>query len=117
MAQLLRYSVDIHSSIKVINIVGCINVTTSAKLVNIGNLLTAQESIILNLESVDLITVTGLEALTDISVNAKEAGKRVVLLHAPDDFKKLAEAFDYYKFMIFSNNLEEAVTKIKFFAN
>jgi len=99
----------------VINVVGDINVVTSAKLVNIVNLLTSQESIILNLESVQLVTVAGLESLTDISMNAKEAGKRVILLKASDDLKNLAEALDYYKLLIFSDNLDEAVTKIKFF--
>ena len=115
MAQLLRYSVDIHNSIKVINVVGDINVVTSAKLVNIVNLLVSQENIILNLESVQLVTVAGLESLTDISMNAKEAGKRVILLKASDDFKKLAEILNYYEFLIFADNLDEAATKIKFF--
>ena len=117
MAQVLRYSVDIHNLIKVINVQGDVNVITCAKLVNIVNLLTTQESIILNLESVQLITVAGLEALTDISMNAKEMGRRVVLFKTSDDFKKLAETFDYYRFLIFSDSLDEAVTKIKFYTD
>jgi anti-anti-sigma factor len=117
LAQLLKYSVDMHNFIKVINVAGTINVITSIKLINIVNLLTLQESIILNLESVQLITAAGLEALIDISTSAKEAGKRVVLLQASNDFKDLAEALDYYKFFIFSDNLDEAATKIKFFTN
>ena len=117
MRQLLKYSVDIHSSIKVINVVGSINVVTSMKLINIVNLLTSQESIILNFESVELVTVAGLESLTDVSMNARESGKRVVLLNASFEFKKLAEALDYYRFLIFADSLDEAVTKINFFTD
>ena len=117
MAQLLRYSVDLHNFIKVINVVGDINVMTCTKLVNIVNLLTMQESIILNLESVQLITAAGLEALVEISINAKDAGKRVVLFQASNEFKNLAESLDYFKFFIFADSLEEAATKIKVFTS
>jgi len=115
LPQLLRYSVDIHNVIKVINIVGSINVTTSAKLQNIINLLTMQESIILNLEAVQLITTAGLETLVEISKNAREMGKRVILFKASDDFKNLVEGLDYYRFLVFADTLDEAATKIKFF--
>jgi anti-anti-sigma factor len=90
---------------------------TSAKLVNIVNLLTEQENIILNLEFVQFVTSTGLEALIEISASAKDSGKRVVLLKASDDFKNLAEALDYYKLFIFADSLEEAMIKIKFFTS
>ena len=117
MVQQLKYNVDIYRSTKVINVEGSINVVTSIKLINIVNLLTSQESIVLNLESVELITVAGLESLTDVSMNARETGKRVVLLNAPFEFKKLAESLDYYKFLIFADSLDEAVTKINFFTD
>ena len=116
MTQLLRYTVDIYNSAKVIDVTGSINITTAAKLQNIVNLLTMQESVVLNLESVQLITTAGLETLVEISRNAKERGKRVVLFKASDDFKDFAESLDYFKFLVFAEALDEAVTKIKFFA-
>ena len=115
MDELLKYYLSEFEDITVLELNGSINSSTVELLGRIIRHLSDEISIIINLKSISSITTAGLKTLTDISFDAKEENKRVVLLGASDDFIRMTEIYDLYNIFTFATTLQEGKMKINLF--
>jgi anti-anti-sigma factor len=114
---MLTFSIREHEGIKLLELSGSINVNTVDNLKIISERIIQNESLIISLEAVDLITSTGINSLAEISINAKKTGSRVILLWPDEELIRMAESLDLIDYLIFASSIEEALTKIRFFSS
>jgi anti-anti-sigma factor len=112
---MLNYAFREYEGNKVIELSGSLTSSTIEKFLDIVVNFIDKESIIINVENLSLVTTAGLKTLVDISYEAKEHEKRVIILWPNNDLMKIAEELGFYHHLIFADSFEEADTKIKFF--
>ncbi len=112
---MLNYTVRDADGQRIIELSGGLDVTTVNTFKNALMNTSERDSLVLNMENINLVTIAGIRALVDLSFHAKEHGKRVVLLWPRENLLKLAESMEVFSYLIFAHSIEEAKTKIKFF--
>lgn len=115
MESLLKYVIDEYEGIKVIVLHGSLNSSTSVTFKKIVYKFLKSNSVILNMETVTSITTAGLKAITDVSYDAREDGKRVVVMQPSYKFITLTETLNLSRYFTFSKSLEESKKKIDVF--
>lgn len=109
------YTIEDHEGIKVVNLNGSISKVTRKDISSLILKLVSQNSVIVNMTDVTLVTASGLEALIDVSSEARKKNKRVVFLGANKNLRHLIEVFDVYEHFILVNSIAEGQMKIKFY--
>lgn len=115
MPDLLNYTVRDYEGIKVIDFVGNLSANTSKSFETIVKRISEKENLILNLININMVTITGINSLINSSYFAKEHGKRIIVLWANENLMEVVSMMEAHRHLIFSDSLEEAKTKIKFY--
>lgn len=111
----LNFSIEDHESIKIVNLVGNITNISKHQFIEIINQLSQKNSVILNMKEVNLITSSGLEALVDVCMAARQKNKRVLIMGLKENLFKIIDAMDQYEFFIFIENIDEGKLKLKYY--
>jgi anti-anti-sigma factor len=109
----LNYTLNELDGFYILGLSGSLTVISFEALISVVHNLTESENIVIDMEGVDFLTSSGINALVDISFYAKERGHRVILMHISDDIIDLIDFVDYYSHFIFAGNIEEAKLKIE----
>jgi len=112
MADQLTYNLREYDGIRIIEVSGNLTSGTVDIFRSLVEKITDRESLMINVENVGLITSSGINALVDISLYAKERGSRVILLWPGEELIKLAELLGVYNLLIFGDSLEQGQAKI-----
>ncbi len=112
---MLTYSISETEGIRMISLSGTLTVTTVPILQSAVRNFIDHESILVNAENVTLITTGGLNALIELSLQAKNLGTRVIILWPGRDLLEMAERLMVYNYLIFAHTLEEARMKVEYF--
>ena len=112
---MLNYTIRDFQGSKVLELSGGLTANTSKKFEDIIRSFVDKESIIVNIENLSLITISGLRSMVDASYVAKDFDKRLIVLWPNNELLEMAEELDVYHHLIFADSLEEAGTKIKYF--
>ena len=115
MASYLTYSIEDREGVKLVNLTGNISSITRDELVDTVNKITAKNNAIVNLRDVDLITSSGLNALVEISTEARKNARRVLILGLRESTVKLIDRLDLYEYFIFVESIEEGLMKLRYF--
>jgi anti-anti-sigma factor len=115
LTRAIRFSIDEHEGVKIVRLGGNISNVTRNEFLNVINELTKKNNIIIDLSDVGVFTSSGLDALQSVSIEAKAHNTRVLLLGANESLIKMVEILDVYDDFIFVENVEEAITKLKYY--
>ena len=115
MASYLTYSIEDREGVKLVNLTGNISSITRDELVDTVNKITAKNNAIVNLRDVELITSSGLNALVEISTEARKNARRVLILGLRESTVKLIDRLDLYEYFIFVESIEEGLMKLRYF--
>ncbi|MCL1864850.1 MAG: STAS domain-containing protein [Spirochaetes bacterium] len=111
----LDYSLKELDGIRILGLSGSITIIGFDILIPALHNLTERDSLIIDMESIDFLTSSGINALVDVSYYAKEHGNRVILMHIDNDLVDLIDFVDCYRHFIFAESFEEAKTKIEYY--
>jgi anti-anti-sigma factor len=115
LAGKITYSVEDRDTIKMVNISGDISTASKEDFTNIMNQFIQKHNVIINLRDVSLITSSGLDALINISVSARQKKKRVFIMGLKRNFLKMIDILDVNEYFIFVDNIEEAQMKLRYY--
>jgi anti-anti-sigma regulatory factor len=113
--RILNYSVDTHEGTRVLELAGILCSGSVRDFERIVDKITDKENLIVNLEKVRMVTAPGLFSLIDVSMNAKEKNRRVIIMKAGDDVNILSEILDNYSLFISVGSFEEGLLKLEYF--
>jgi anti-anti-sigma factor len=109
----LNYSIDDQEGIKIVRLSGNISNVNRHEFQALINDLSKKDNVIININKVNLFTSSGLDALRDVSLDARIGGKRVLLLGANENLIKMVEILDLYDDFIFIESIEEGLMKLR----
>lgn len=115
MATYLNYTVEDREGVKLVNLNGNISTLTKDDFIDVVNKLTPKNNVIINLRDVDLITSSGMNALVEISTEARKYSKRVLVMGMKESMVRLIDSLDLYEFFIFVESIEEGLMKLRYF--
>lgn len=115
MEKLLTYSIEDHEGVKVVNLSGSLSSQSRKEFELLVRGLTQRGSVIINMENMHAVTSSGLNALIDVSADARKRNKRVVLLGTKENLVRTIETLDFYEYFIFVESVEEGLTKIRYY--
>ncbi len=113
MADNINYTIRDFDGYKIIDLMGNLSANTVRSFETVVRRIIENESVILNMVNVKVVTSAGLNSLMDMSFEAKERGTRVILLWAGEDLLELVDTLDVYSNLIFADSPEECKLKIK----
>jgi anti-anti-sigma factor len=99
----------------ILELSGSLNVNSAEAFRSIAERLTAKESFMISLEKLTTVTSSGLETLIEVSIEAKNSGKRIIYLWPDEELLEIVDTLDYNEYLIFAKSVEEGITKLKFF--
>ncbi|TAL38716.1 MAG: STAS domain-containing protein [Spirochaetes bacterium] len=111
----LNFSIEDRENVKIVHLSGPISSLTRADFEILVEDLLLKANVILNLARVNLITVSGLTSMVDVSVSARKKGKRVLVLGMKPELMKTADTLDIYDHFIFIETIEEGQLKLKYY--
>jgi len=112
---MINYSFRYHGSHGILDLSGELTILSADGFKSVVHNLTERGSIMLNMDRVDFITSSGLNALLEVSYMARDRGQRVIILGAGGDIKELIEYAEMYPHLIFAESPEEGKTKIEYY--
>jgi anti-anti-sigma factor len=115
MANYLNYTIEDREGVKLVNLSGNISTLTKDDFTDVVNKLTVKNNVIINLRDVDLITSSGMNALVEISTEARKSSKRVLVMGMKESMVRLIDSLDLYEFFIFVESIEEGLMKLRYF--
>lgn len=115
MATYLNYTIEDREGVKLVNLSGNISTLTKDDFTDVVNKLTSKNNVIINLRDVDLITSSGMNALVEISTEARKNSKRVLVMGMKESMVRLIDSLDLYEFFIFVESIEEGLMKLRYF--
>jgi len=115
VTDVINYSIRDFEGTKVVELNGSLTVNTIDIFERLINRITEKESVMLNMENVNVVTSAGVSALIEVSQAAKENEKRVILLWAGEGMVSMSETLDVYGLLIYAESLEEGQTKIRYY--
>ena len=112
---MINYALRYHEGQGILDLAGDLTVLSTDKFKSIVHNLTERSSIMLNMDHVDFITSSGLNALLEVSYIARDRGQRVIILGAGSEIRDLIDYAEMYTHLIFAESPEEGKTKIEFY--
>ncbi len=112
---MLNYSIRDFEGIKILELSGNLTSKTVDVFRQVVERIVERESIMINLENLNLITSAGLNTLIDLSFYAKSMEKRIIFLWPNEELQKMVDTMEVYNYLIFSESLEEGQTKINLY--
>ncbi|MBN1532511.1 MAG: STAS domain-containing protein [Spirochaetes bacterium] len=112
---MLNYTFKEYKGSKVLELSGTLTSSTIESFRDIVINVVERENLIINMESITFITSSGMNTIIDLSIFAKENGRRIIILWPGEDLMKMAEEFGVYHHLIFADSLDLAAMKIKYF--
>ncbi len=111
----IHYSVSDMGGIKVLDLSGSLTVLSAMDFLVVTEKFLTKESLVINLENINFVTVAGLNSLLRLNYYAKEREKRIIFLYPPDNLQDLINNSDNYGYLTFAHSIEECKTKLEFF--
>ena len=115
MAALLNYTMEDREGVKILNLSGNISSKNRNEFIDAVNEITAKNNVIISLRDADIVTSSGVNALVEVSAEARKNLKRVLLLGAKESFIKLIDRLDLYEQFIFVESVEQGLMKLRYF--
>ncbi len=115
MANELTYKTEDREGVKILNIAGNISSITRNEFIDVVNGITARNNVILSLRDAEIVTSSGLNALVEVSAEARKNTKRVLILGAKESLVKLIDRLDLYEQFIFVESVEQGLMKLRYF--
>ncbi len=112
---MMNFTFREHQGTKVLEISGTLTSSTTESFSEIVTNVVERENLIINMENISFVTSSGLNTIIELSLLAKENGKRIVILWPSEDLMRMAEELEVYQHMIFADSLDLAALKLKFF--
>ena len=114
-ASLLNYTLEDRQGIKILRVTGAINAGTRAEMERLVNALTQRFNLIMDMGGVTTVSSSGLKSLMGLCGNARNRGKRVLLMRAGIDLVAMIERMEMQEFFIFIENVEEGRRKLRYY--
>ena len=115
LSQELNYSLNESDGFKVLDLSGTLTIISFDALITIVHNLTESESLIIDMQGVDFLTSSGINALVEVSYYARARGNRLILMNTDTDLVDLIDFVGCYSHFIFAGSIEEAKTKIEYY--
>jgi anti-anti-sigma factor len=112
---MINYALRYHEGQGILDLAGDLTVLSTDKFKSIVHNLTERSSIMLNMDHVDFITSSGLNALLEVSYIARDRGQRVIILGAGSEIRDLIDYAGMYTHLVFAESPEEGKTKIELY--
>lgn len=109
------FTIEDNDQYKLINLYGNLSFSVCDVFERNVKELTKKNSVILNMESLNIITSSGMNSLINISLDAKTNGKRVMLLKPRKTFVEMVTAIKNYEYFIMIETVDEGKRKIKYY--
>lgn len=111
----LNYTLEDRENIRIVHISGTVSSLNSRELGLLVDDITQKSNIIIDMAKAGVVTSSGINALMEVSVSAKNRGKRVLLLNMRPELVKTIEQLDLYEYFIFIQSFEEGKMKLRFY--
>jgi anti-anti-sigma factor len=114
-ASLLNYTLEDREGIKILRVTGAINAGTRAEMERLVNALTQRFNLVMDMGGVTTVSSSGLKSLMGLCGNARNRGKRVLLMRAGIELVAMIERMEMQEFFIFIENVEEGRRKLRYY--
>lgn len=111
----LNYTLEDRENIRIVHISGTVSSLNSRELGLLVDDIAQKSNIIIDMAKAGVVTSSGINALMEVSVSAKNRGKRVLLLNMRPELVKTIEQLDLYEYFIFIQSFEEGKMKLRFY--
>ncbi len=115
MAGNVTYSIGEQGDLNILEISGNLSTLAVTDFLNVVENFFVKDSLIISLENINLVTISGLNAMLRLNYHAKELGKRVIFLYPSDYLKDLVNNSENYGYLTFADSIEECRAKLEFF--
>ena len=115
MAGLLNFAIEDREGVKILNLSGNISSTNRNEFITAVNGMSAKNNVILGLRDAEIVTSSGLNALVEVSAEARKNSRRVLIMGAKENLIKLIDRLDLYEQFIFVESIEQGLMKLRYF--
>ena len=115
MSDALSYTVIEYEGVKLLEVSGYLSANTDMEFASFLETVTDTDNVIIDMKSVVLATLSGIESLVILSQNARKKGKRVILACLKPEIKDIFGSLSMYPFVIFADTIEESLIKIRYY--
>ncbi len=115
MESYLNYTIEDHEGIRIVNLNGNISNSSKNELSRLIGSLIAKGNVILNMKGVDVVTSSGINVLVNLSIESRQKSKRLLLLGAGENVRKMIDVLDLYEYFIMVDSVEEGQMKLKYY--
>lgn len=74
-----------------------------------------KNNLILDMQNVRIITTSGMNILVNTGIEAKNNGKRIIILAPGSDLREMIDRMHNYEYFIISETIDQAKTKLKYY--
>jgi len=115
MSEVINYAIHEYEGIKIIEASGNLTRNTYKNFSAIIQRVLDKDSVMIDLSQIKIITSSGLETIADLSWEAKQSEKRLVILWPSEDLIHLADTMGLIDYLTLASSYEEGLTKISYF--
>ncbi len=76
---------------------------------------TRKQSVIIDLADAGIITTSGMNLLVNAGLEARQNGKRVIIMKPTEEFREMMDRLHNYEYFIIVSSVEEGKTRIKYY--
>ncbi len=74
-----------------------------------------KQNIVIDMKDIRVITTSGMNIFVTAGIDAKNIGKRVIIMRPGSDLREMIERMHNYEYFIIVDSIEEAKMKIKYY--
>ncbi|MBN2434530.1 MAG: anti-sigma factor antagonist [Spirochaetes bacterium] len=109
------YVVEDYEYFKLIKLSGNLSVISAEEFERAVNKITATHSVIIDCANMEILTSAGVDSFVNVSLNARDTGRRVMILHLDPDYYHLIETLNILDYLIIVETLDEGRVKIEYY--
>jgi len=115
MIQKLNYTLREFNGINILDLSGDLTSGTADSFKSVVHNLTERDNLLINAANINFVTCGGLNALLEVSYNARDKGKRIVIISADTDLMEQVDYIEAYRHLTFAATVEEGHNKIELY--
>lgn len=110
------YSIDVLENCRIINLTGNLNALSNEAFERLLRNFLKNDNIILNMESLEIISSSGINALIDMTLEARDHSNWIFLLKPRRNFLQMLEVLNVYEYFVIIETIEEGLVKLKHYS-
>lgn len=107
------YNIETHEDCRIIHLTGNLDAISNESFERIIRNFIKNDNIILNMQDVELVSSSGLNAIIDMTLEARDYDKWILLLKPRNNFLEMVEALNAYDYFKIIETVEEGLVKLK----